>query len=102
MKKLLGILVLGLLWCSNANAENCPDDMKVEYEKNKDNEIFKGIILIQNKFTEVLKSKGLKFEFVSSSRTTFTSESLLDSLGKRIPDFKTSQKHFKMLEEMLE
>ncbi len=45
-----------------------------------------------------LKSKGLKFEFVSSSRTTFTSESLLDSLGKRIPDFKTSQKHFKMLE----
>jgi len=30
-----------------------------EIEKNKDNEIFKGIILIQNKFTEALKSKGL-------------------------------------------
>ena len=45
-----------------------------------------------------LKLKGSKFEFVSSSRTTYSTESLLDSLGKRIPDFKTSQKHFKMLE----
>ena len=56
----------------------------------KDFDVFKNITS--------LKSKGLRFEFVSSSRTTFTSESLLDSLGKRIPDFKTSQKHFKMLE----
>jgi len=35
------------------------DRANAEIEKNKDNEIFKGIILIQNKFTEALKSKGL-------------------------------------------
>jgi hypothetical protein len=30
MKKLLGILVLGLLFCNVSYAENCPDDMKLE------------------------------------------------------------------------
>ena len=30
MKKLLGILVLGLLFSGNAYAENCPDNMKLE------------------------------------------------------------------------
>ena len=35
------------------------DRASVEIEKNKDDEIFKGIILIQNKFTDALKSKGL-------------------------------------------
>ena len=30
MKKLLGIIVLGLLWCNVGFAENCPDDLKVE------------------------------------------------------------------------
>tara|TARA_B100000029_G_scaffold488869_1_gene545999 strand:+ start:1481 stop:2005 length:525 start_codon:yes stop_codon:yes gene_type:complete len=35
------------------------DRASAEIEKNKDNEIFKGIALIQNKFTDVLKSKGL-------------------------------------------
>ena len=35
------------------------DRASAEIEKNKDDEIFKGIILIQNKFTDALKSKGL-------------------------------------------
>ena len=35
------------------------DRASAEIEKNKDHEIFKGIILIQNKFTDALKSKGL-------------------------------------------
>ena len=35
------------------------DRANAEIEKNKDDEIFKGIILIQNKFTDALKSKGL-------------------------------------------
>ena len=35
------------------------DRSSAEIEKNKDDEIFKGIILIQNKFTDALKSKGL-------------------------------------------
>ena len=35
------------------------DRASAEIEKNKNDEIFKGIILIQNKFTDALKSKGL-------------------------------------------
>ncbi len=35
------------------------DRASAEIEKNKDDEIFKGIILIQNKFIDALKSKGL-------------------------------------------
>ena len=35
------------------------DRASAEIKKNKDDEIFKGIILIQNKFTDALKSKGL-------------------------------------------
>ena len=37
------------------------DRASAEIEKNKDDEIFKGIILIQNKFTDALKSKGLSW-----------------------------------------
>jgi len=35
------------------------DRASAEIEKNKDDEIFKGVILIQNKFIDALKSKGL-------------------------------------------
>jgi molecular chaperone GrpE len=35
------------------------DRANAEIEKNMDNEIFKGVILIQNKFKDVLTSKGL-------------------------------------------
>ncbi len=35
------------------------DRANTEIEKNMDNEIFKGVILIQNKFKDVLTSKGL-------------------------------------------
>jgi molecular chaperone GrpE len=35
------------------------DRASAEIEKNKDNEIFKGVILIQNKFKDILISKGL-------------------------------------------
>lgn len=35
------------------------DRASAEIEKNKDNEIFKGVVLIQNKFKDILISKGL-------------------------------------------
>jgi molecular chaperone GrpE len=35
------------------------DRANAEIEKNMDNEIFKGVILIQNKFKDILTSKGL-------------------------------------------
>ena len=36
------------------------DRAEQEFTKNKENELFKGVSLIQNKFADTLKSKGLK------------------------------------------
>ena len=36
------------------------DRAEQEFTKNKENELFKGVSLIQNKFVDTLKSKGLK------------------------------------------
>jgi len=55
----------------------------------KDFDVFKNI----TSFTQ----DGSKLKFVASSKTTYTSASLEQLLGKRIPDYNNSQKDFKML-----
>lgn len=44
---------------------------------------------------------GSKYEFVASKRTTFTSSSLEQLLGKRVPDHNNSQKSFNLLTVVL-
>ena len=87
MKKLLSIIVLGLVWCNVSYAENCPDDLKVEgldqtvksYAEYNDNyyvpeESYKFGLEIQ----EAVKNKDLKkllslikYDLISGPKMSF-------------------------------
>ena len=59
----------------------------------KDFDVFKNI----TSFTSSGSIFSKKYRFKASSRITYTSESLKELLGKRIPDVNDSQKNFKIL-----
>ena len=50
-------------------------------------------------FTDItsLAINASTFDFTASTRTTYTSESLVDLLGERVPSVDDSQKAFKLL-----